>query len=300
MPPLLLNLLLLVLAAAACFTLYRAVLQPRVPVAQRLAGDVEAKRRLSGGFSAAVQGAIERWPAGAAAGSSAERKLSSTLTNAGFRSMRAAPAFQLVRVTLMIGFSLLGLAIALSTGFSPVGTAASGCALGYILPTLIIRRLATARQRRIRAELPDVLALLVVSLEAGVGFSEAVKVVGREVERQGRILGQELTATSAQMTAGRTLEDSLKDLGERTGVDEVRALAALAIQSDKAGAQMAPALRASAELLSSQRRLAAEEAAHKTAIKMLFPLVFLILPAMLLIVLGPAMIQMLRMFSAAK
>jgi tight adherence protein C len=141
------------------------------------------------------------------------------------------------------------------------------------------------------------LALLVVSLEAGVGMSEAIKMVGRELERQGRVMGQELSATATHVSAGRSMEDALKDLGERTGVDEVKSLVALAIQSEKVGARIAPALRASAELLSSQRRLAAEEAAHKASVKMLFPLVFLILPAMLLIVLGPAMIQMFRMFN---
>jgi tight adherence protein C len=141
--------------------------------------------------------------------------------------------------------------------------------------------------------------LLVVSLEAGIGFGEVVKLVGREAERQGRVMGQELSATAAHMTAGRNLEDSLKDLGERTGVDEVKSLAALMIQSEKVGARMASALRASAELLNSQRRLAAEEAAHKTAVKMLIPLVFLILLASLLMILGPAIIQILRMFNVA-
>jgi tight adherence protein C len=300
MPPLLFDFLLLVLTAAACFTLYRAVWQPGPPVSQRLAGEAEAKRRLSGGFTTVVQQAIDKFPSAQPGGSPGERKLSTSLSHAGFRSVRAAAAFQLLRFTLMIGLTLMGAAVAASLGKPVVAIAAMGCILGYIVPTLVIRRMATARQRRIRAELPDVLALLVVSLEAGIGFGEAVRLVGREAERQDRLLGQELTATATHMSAGRSLEDSLKDLGERTGVDEVKAFVALAIQSDKAGARIAPALRASADLLNSQRRLAAEEAAHKTAIKMLFPLVFLILPAMMLIILGPAFIQILRMFNSAK
>jgi tight adherence protein C len=297
MPPLLLNLLLLLLTAAACFTLYRAVWHPRVPVAERLIGEAQAKRRLSG-VSAVVQQAIDRLPAGPPAESSIERNLSTTLTYGGFRSTRAAAAFQLIRVTLMIGLTLLGVAAGASTGKSVLGAAAMGCILGYLVPTFLVRRIATLRQRRIRAELPDVLALLVVSLEAGVGFGEAIKLVGREIERQGRVMGQELSATAAHMTAGRSLEDSLKDLDARNGIDEVKSLVALVIQSERAGSRIAPALRASAEQLSSQRRLAAEEAAHKAAVKMLFPLIFLILPAMLLIVLGPAAIQIVRMFSS--
>jgi tight adherence protein C len=297
MSPLMFNVLLVALTAGACFALYRAVWQTRVPVAARLVGEAEAKRRLSGGFSAVVQQAIDRWPAGPPTGSPVAQKLSGTLTYAGFRSSRAVAAFQLLRLAIMIGLSLIGVVFAASLGKSVLGVAALGSVLGYVVPTLTIRRLATKRQRRVRAELPDVLALLVVSLEAGVGMSEAIKMVGRELERQGRVMGQELSATATHISAGRSMEDALKDLGERTGVDEVKSLVALAIQSEKVGARIAPALRASAELLSSQRRLAAEEAAHKASVKMLFPLVFLILPAMLLIVLGPAMIQMFRMFN---
>jgi tight adherence protein C len=297
MSPLLLNLLLLVLAAAGCFTLYWAVGQPRVPIAERLAGETETKRRLAGGFSAVVEEAIDRMSAGSSAATPMQRKLSGTLTYAGFRTGRSVAAFQLIRGTLMIGLVIVGVILGASIGKSVLAIAAVGCTLGYILPTFVIRRLGSARQRRVKSELPDILALLVVSLEAGVAMGEAVKLVGRETERQGRVMGQELSATAAHMAAGRTLEDSLKDLGERTGVDEVKSLAALAIQSQKVGARIAPALRASAELLSSRRRLAAEETAHKAAVKMLVPLVFLILPAMMLIVLGPAIIQIFRTFT---
>jgi tight adherence protein C len=300
MSPLVLYSLIFALTAAACFTLYRGVWHSGAPIAQRLTGEAEAKRRLAGAVSAVVQQAIDRWPAEQQAASPLERKLPSTLTYAGFRGPRAIATFQVVRGSLMVCLTLLGVALAASFGKSVIGIASVMCFLGYILPTFAIRRIATKRKRRIIAELPDVLALLVVSLEAGVGLGEAVKLVGREVERQGRAMGQELSATAAQMSAGRSTEDSLKDLGERTGVDEVKSLTALAIQSQKAGAQIAPALRASAELLNSQRRLAAEEMAHKAAVKMLLPLVFLILPAMLMIVLGPAALQLFRMFTHVK
>lgn len=297
-PPLLYS-LILALTAAACFTFYRGVWRSGAPTAHRLSGEAEAKRRLSGAVSAVVQQAIDRWPEEQSS-SSLKRKLSSTLTSAGFRGSRAIAAFQLGRGSLMIVLALLGAALAASLGISVIGIAAVMCLLGYMLPTFAIRRIATRRKRSIKAELPDVLALLVVSLEAGVGLNEAVKLVGREVERQGRAMGQELSATAAQMSAGRSTEDSLKDLGERTGVDEVKSFTALAIQSQKAGAQIAPALRASAELLNSQRRMAAEEMAHKAAVKMLVPLVFLILPAMLMIVLGPAALQLITMFTHVK
>jgi len=297
--PSLLNLLLFVLTVGACFALFQAVWRDEAITANRLRREADAQRGRSGRFSALIQQAIDRWPAGSPAGSPGERALSTTLTYAGFRGARASAMFQLVRAALMIGLTLIGIAFAASIGRPVLSIGAMGCALGYILPTLAMRRMATKRQKRIKDELPDVLALLVVSLEAGIGFNEVVKLVGREAERQGQVMGQELSATAAQMTAGRSLEDGLKDLGERTGVDEVKSLAALVIQSEKAGARMAAALRASAELLISQRRLAAEEAANKTAVKMLIPLVFLILPALLLIILGPAIIQILQLFKVA-
>jgi len=145
-------------------------------------------------------------------------------------------------------------------------------------------------------ELPDVLSLMVVSLEAGISVSEVLRLVGRETERQGHLLGRELTMTAEQMSAGMSFEETLKDFGTRTGVDEIKSLAALLIQSAKIGARLGPALRASAELLNSRRRTGAEEAARKTSVKMLFPLVFFILPAMLLIILGPAVIQIMGVF----
>jgi tight adherence protein C len=295
-PPLLLG-LLLVLTAAACFTLYQAAWGGHTTLADRLSRGAGGKREVSGHFSALVRWATRQWPSGPQARSPAQRKLHSTLAYAGFRSVEAPAVFQLARAGLMIGLAVIGFALSAAFHKSLFGTAALGSLLGFILPSLVIRRLARSRQRRIFAELPDVLALLVVSLEAGIGFNEVIKLVGREAERQGRVLGQELSATASQMTAGRSMEDSLKDLGDRTGLDEVKSLVALAIQSEKVGARLASALRASADLLNSQRRLAAEEAAHKTAVKMLIPLVFLILPAMMLVILGPAIIQIMRMFS---
>ena len=136
---------------------------------------------------------------------------------------------------------------------------------------------------------------MVVCLEAGIGITEVIRLVGRETERQGRLLGRELTLTSKQMSAGMSFEQTLVS-GTRTGVDEVKSLAALLIQSEKIGARLGPALRASAELLNSRRRMSAEEAARKTSVKMLFPLIFFILPAMLAIILGPAVIQLMLVF----
>jgi len=290
-----LSFLLLGLIVVAGFALYEAIWGREVVASDRLFN--ERERAPGAGISDRFAALVRR------SARSAERRnrdganlsLYNTLSYAGFRGFEAAAIFQLLRAALMGGLGVLGFTLSTIAGRSSLIWVAGGCALGYIIPTFVIGRIARARKRRILYELHDVLALLVVCLEAGVGFSEVIKLVGREVERQGRVLGRELLATASHMTAGRSLEDSLKDLGERNGVDELKSVVALAIQSEKVGARMAPALRASADLLNSKRRLAAEEAASKTAVKILIPLVFFVLPAMMLVVLGPAAIQILRM-----
>lgn len=222
----------------------------------------------------------------------------SSIAGAGARvtPVHTAVPFQLVRLALMGVGAVAGLVFCTASGRSWLLGAAAGTLLGYLIPTIIVSRLARARRRKMVRELPDVLALIVVSLEAGISVGEVLRLVGRETLRQGQVLGRELSLTSAQMSAGMSFEDTLRDFGTRTGVDEIKSLAALLIQSEKIGARLAPALRAAADLLNSRRRLAAEEAARKTSIKMLFPLVFFILPAMLLVILGPAVIQLMEVF----
>ena len=301
MPPTIIDLLVFSLTLLVCLALYQAFSNSRNSVESRLAVDSgeTPTRTLPSRFFSLVQ-----WSAGKNTDfrprTPFEQKLDLTLARAGFRRKGAVALFVFLRSALMIGLALLAVSIGALFGKSLLGAAAVGCLLGYALPTFVVERIARNRRRRIFRELPDLLALMVVSLEAGIGIAEVVKLVGIETERQGRVMGAELSATAAQMEAGRGLEDSLHDLGERTGVDEVKSLVALIVQSERVGASLAPALRASADLLNSRRKLAAEESAHKTAVQMLFPLIFLILPAMMLIVLGPAVLQISRIFGWTK
>lgn len=225
-----------------------------------------------------------------------EQKGPDALAQAGFRGIESTARFELGRIAVMAAGSVVGVVLCVAKGKLWVLGGAIGLLLGYAIPTIVVSRLARARRRKMVHELPDILTLIVVSLEAGIGVSEVLRLVGRETQRQGKVLGRELSMTSAQMAAGMSFEDTLRDFGTRTGVDEIRSLAALLIQSEKIGARLAPALRAAAELLNSRRRMSAEEAARKTSIKMLFPLVFFILPAMLLVILGPAVIQIMEVF----
>jgi tight adherence protein C len=123
---------------------------------------------------------------------------------------------------------------------------------------------------------------------------EAIKVVGTESERQKQEIGRELALVSSEISSGATLGQALRNLAERTAVEDIKPLAATLIQSEQLGAQIAPALHASSDALRTRRRLRAEEAAQRTTIKILFPLVLFVLPSMLLVIVGPAIIQILH------
>lgn len=227
-------------------------------------------------------------------------KLRGSLAPAGFGSLESVAIFHLLRIGLVLAGAVAGVALCLAIARAWLIGALAGALLGYLIPTYVLARMGRIRRASIARELPDILALMVVSLEAGIAVGEMIRLIGHETERQGRVLGRELSAVAAQMSAGRSLEDSLQHMAERTGVEELKSLVALLIQSERIGARLAPALRASAALLNSRRRLAAQEAAHKASVKILIPLIFFILPAMMLIILGPAMIQIIGMFKHGK
>lgn len=218
------------------------------------------------------------------------------LTRAGFNQIDQLALYRAARVVSFVLVILAGLVIA---NFYPrwkIPALLGGAVVGYLLPGYVVGRLGRRRQLTILHELPAILDLPVVTLEAGQGLLEAIKVVGRETSRQGRALGKELATAAAEMSAGISLEDSMHNLGERTGVEELKSVAAVLIQNKEIGGRLGPSLRAAGELLSSKRRLKAEEAAQKSSVKMLLPLVLFILPAVMLIILGPAIIQIFQIF----
>jgi tight adherence protein C len=179
-------------------------------------------------------------------------------------------------------------------GIKPLGLMLVGAGVGAFVPSYYVGRKARQRQQEIANQLSDVLDLLVVCVEAGLGLSEAIKIVGSETERQNLTIGTELSIVSAELGAGSTLGQALKSFAVRTAVDDIKPLAATLVQSEKLGAQIGPALRSISDTMRTTRRLRAEESAAKTTVKILFPLVLFILPAMMSVIVGPAMIQIMR------
>lgn len=223
----------------------------------------------------------------------AGEKLSRLLVQAGFIRSIDNQVFQVARICAIGGGLLLGLLIAWFTHHSPLVCVGAGAVLGYVLPGYYLARKARTRQNEIARQLSDVLDLLVVCVEAGLGLFEAIRIVGAETERQRQAIGRELAMVSGEIAAGASLGQAVRGLAERTAVEDIKPLAATLIQSEQLGAQMAPALRASSDALRTRRRLRAEEAAQKSTVKILFPLVLFVLPAMIMVIVGPALIQII-------
>jgi tight adherence protein C len=169
-----------------------------------------------------------------------------------------------------------------------------GAGLGYVLPGVVLARLAKRRQHVVRLSTPDALDLLVVSVEAGLGLDQAIQRVGDELMTVHPELSEDLRLINFELRAGKPRAEALHNLAARTGVDDLISLVAILVQTDKFGTSVAAALRVYSDVLRTKRRQRAEEAAAKTAVKMVFPLVICIFPAIWIVTLGPAAIKFMQ------
>ena len=227
-------------------------------------------------------------------------KLHELLVQAGFKASSGVAIFQLSKLAAAVCGLLLGLIPSLAFGMRGsrvILLTIMGAAIGSFIPGYYLNKRAKNRQIDIGRQLSDVLDLLVVCVEAGLGLLEAIKVVGDETKAQELVIGYELSQVAGEVNSGSSLGQALRSLADRSGVADIKPLAATLIQSEQLGAAIGPALRAISDSIRSHRRLYAEEAAQKTTIKILFPLVLMILPAMLLIIIGPAIVQTVRTLS---
>jgi tight adherence protein C len=214
------------------------------------------------------------------------------LMNAGYREAK--------HLTFYFGIRVL-LGIALLAFFLLSGLAARkpllfvlALVLAYILPRFILKRMITARQLKIRLALADALDLSVICVEAGLGLDQAIQRVGSDLQHAHPELSEEFNLVNLEMRAGKPRAEALRNLASRTGVDDVRALVAVLVQTDRFGTSVAQALRVHSDALRTERRQRAEEQAAKTTIKMVPVLVFFVFPSMFIVSIGPAFIQMIR------
>jgi len=211
------------------------------------------------------------------------------LVQAGYRREEALTVFFGIRIAFALGlFFLLSTGVVIKTNLI---VALGGLGLGYVLPGMLLARMAKRRSHRIRLSLADMLDLLVVSVEAGLGLDQAMSRVGTELAFAYPELADELRLINLELRAGKPRPEALRNLADRTGVDDLSSIVTMLIQTDKFGTSIAQSLRVASETLRTKRRQRAEEAAAKTGVKMVFPLVLCIFPSIWVVTIGPAAIR---------
>ncbi len=223
-----------------------------------------------------------------------QSQLKVKLANAGFRSDSAVAVYLGLRFASLLFFLLLAVIIWVpreGLGFGSLKWVIGLGGLGFYLPNMILWWLRRKRQEAIFLTLPDALDLLVVCVESGLGLDAAMRKVCDEMKDHAKVICEELSLSNFQLQMGRPRREVLHDLGVRTGVDDVRSLAAILIQADRFGSSIAQALRVQSDSMRTRRKQLAEEKAAKTAVQLIFPLVLFIFPGIFVVLVGPAAIS---------
>lgn len=215
------------------------------------------------------------------------------LTTAGYRSMNAAITFSATKLLLA---GTLALGIFVLVGRPGALLALAGAVIGFMAPDFWLSRQTKRRQKVIRNGLPDALDLFIVCLEAGSSLDQGIVKASEELGLAYPALAEELQMITVEIRAGKPRLEAFKNFADRTRVDDVRALVSMLVQTDRFGTSVAQALRTHAETARTKRRQRAEERAAKLSVKLVFPLVFFLFPALYVVVLGPAVIKIIRVF----
>ena len=221
-------------------------------------------------------------------------KIRLELLNAGFRGEQAVAVYYGLKVFAML--AVLAIATPAIVGKYGMGQktltyTASAAGLGFYLPGIVVGQIKKRRMQAIFLGLPDAIDLMVVCVEAGLGLDTAMRRVTSELATSCPVLCEEFMIANFQVQMGRARKDVLRDLGIRTGLDDLRALAAVIIQAEKFGSSIGQALRVQSDSMRTKRRQLAEERAAKTAVKIMIPLVLFIFPGVFVVLVGPAGIQ---------
>lgn len=248
-------------------------------------------RSARGGWLDALASASPRAPKGF------RERFQPVLNHAGFQHPDQVDGFfALVALSILLGLVWAAFVVP-STPLSPaikIAWTLAGPLAGYVLPVFWLRARARERQAEISRTLPDALDLVKICLDAGLGMEPAMTRVGEELVRRDAALGHELVLTSHQIQAGRTRAEALRALASRCGVPELSNVVTLLNQTERLGMGVGDVLGTAADTSRTRRLQRAEAEAARTSVKMIFPLALFLLPAMLLVVLGPAFIQLHR------
>ena len=213
----------------------------------------------------------------------------SWLIQAGLRERQHLVIYVVSRILGAVAFFALTVAV---VGFDSIYLMAGAIAFGFFLPRFVLKRMIRNRQREITVALPDALDLTVVCVEAGLPLDQALMRVGEDLKYAHPALSEEFYLANLEMRAGKPRAEALRNLAARTSVDDIRSLVASLIQTDRFGTSIVQALRIYSDSLRTERRQRAEEQASKTAVKMVIPLVVFVLPSLIFVTLGPALIEL--------
>ena len=300
--PYLLFLLLVFAVVGGLAVLAMTIFSPRT-IRERLdvfIGKAESTQRESGGWVERVAKVAQPFTRLSLPEEGWEKStLRTRFMNAGWRNP-SAPTLYFAAKTVLA----LGTPAAMAFGLALAGTNLPGqsfmllllvtATAGYYLPNIVLGRIAKRRQREVFETIPDALDLLTVCVEAGLSLERALSKVASEIHIKSVVLAQELQLVLMEMRTGFTREKALRNLALRTGVEDVDTLVGMLIQSERFGTSMGTSLRVHSDNLRTKRRLMAEEAAAKIALKLMFPLIFCIFPIVLMVLMGPAVIQIVR------
>ena len=221
-------------------------------------------------------------------------KIRVELLNAGFRGENAVAVYYGLKFLAMVACLAVFTPLVLSRfgmGMPALSYIAGAAGLGFYMPGIIVGQMKKKRMEAIFLGLPDAIDLMVVCVEAGLGLDTAMRRVTSELATSCKALCEEFMISNFQVQMGRVRKDVLRDLGVRTGVDDLRSLAAVIIQAEKFGSSIGQALRVQSDSMRTKRRQLAEERAAKTAVKIMIPLVLFIFPGVFVVLVGPAAMQ---------
>jgi tight adherence protein C len=226
-------------------------------------------------------------------------KLQKRLLHAGYSSRDAATAFRAIQIILLVAMPTFVATICFILD-RPLNSfliwGGIGVAIGFYLPRLVLRSKIARRQQRIIWGLADALDLMVVAVEAGLGLNAALNRVGEELKKLHPDMHHELELVNLEIRVGRSREEALRNLSERTGVDDIRSFVALLIQADRFGSSIGKAVRVFADSLRTKRRQRAEQASQKAALKLLIPLTAFLFPVIIAVILAPAVLNLIDLF----
>jgi tight adherence protein C len=227
------------------------------------------------------------------------KKLQKQLMHAGFRSRNAPIIYRAMQLASMALFPLTAAMVCAlfpRPVQHPVLWILFAFVIGFFLPRYMLNRMIKSRQQRVRWGLADALDLMVISIEAGLGLNAAMVKVSTELRQVHPDISDEFELANLEIRVGRERDEALRNLAERTGVDDLRSLVAMLIQTDKFGTSIARTIRVFSDSLRTKRRQRAEQAAQKAAVKLLLPLACFLFPTLFIAILGPAVLQLMDAF----